>query len=259
MTIKKFRIISFKKKKPLVSFKKISLSFGKRIILDDINFDINRGEILGLLGPNGAGKSTIFNLLTGMIKPDKGSILFDNINISSFPIYLRSKKFKIGYVPQYAGYFHDLTLIENMKAVGEILNNDKIQLNLKIDNLISKFELSAVQDIKVRFLSGGQKKRCVICLALLGEPQILLMDEPFQALDIQTVQMLQEIIVNLQTENPKMSIVISDHAARDLLEVVDTALVLSNCKIVAKGTPNELLKNVNARSAYFGSSFKLRI
>ena len=259
MVIKKFRIISFKEKKPLVSFKKISLSFGQRQILDDISFDINRGEILGLLGPNGVGKSTLFNLLTGMIKPNYGKILFDNINIENYPIYLRSSKFKIGYVPQYAGYFHNLTLIENMRAIGEILTKDKKQMNHKIENLIAKFELDAVRNIKAKFLSGGQKKRCVICLALLGEPQILLMDEPFQALDLLTVQMLQGIIVNLQTENPKMSIVISDHAARDLLEVVDSAIVLSNCKIVAKGSPSVLLKNANARSAYFGESFKFKI
>ena len=107
--IKKFRIKSFKKQKPIVALKKISLSFGQRQILDDVSFNINQGEILGMLGPNGVGKSTIFNLITGLIKPDYGSIFFDNIDATNFPIYLRSVKFKIGYVPQHGGFFLDLT------------------------------------------------------------------------------------------------------------------------------------------------------
>ena len=112
--IKKFRIKSFKKIQPVVKIQKISLSYGKRQILDDISFNINQGEILGLLGPNGAGKSTIFNLITGLIKPDYGKIIFDKVDDTNFPIYSRTEKFKIGYVPQHGGYFHDLTLLENL-------------------------------------------------------------------------------------------------------------------------------------------------
>ncbi len=254
--IKKFRIKSFKKQKPLISLKKISLSFGKRQILDDINFEVNQGQILGLLGPNGVGKSTIFNLITGLIKPSYGSILFNGLDATSYPIYERTTKFKIGFCPQYGGFFSDLTLYENLKCVGEVLIDDERIRNEKINQLISKFELDSVRDIKTKLLSGGQRKKCVIALALLGNPQILLLDEPYSALDLLTIKMLQEIIVNLQTENPKIAIVICDHAARDILAVADSSIILSNGKVIAQGTPSQLMNNVTARNQYFGDSFK---
>jgi len=253
--IKKFRIKSFKNPKPLISLQNISLSFGNRKILDNVDFSINEGEILGMLGPNGVGKSTIFNLITGLIKPDQGVIKFNNIDVSEYPIYLRTTKFKIGYVPQYGGYFHDLTLVDNFKAIAEIIIKDKNLINNRIDQLISKFELDSIRSVKAKFLSGGQKKKLVIALALLGNPKVLLLDECFAALDVLTIKMLQEIIVDLQTEN-KIAICICDHQARDLLSCVDIAIILSNCKIVAQGTPFHLVNNIEAKNAYFGDSFK---
>jgi lipopolysaccharide export system ATP-binding protein len=253
--IKKFRIKSFKKDKPLIKLEKITLSFGKRQILENINFNINKGEILGMLGPNGVGKSTIFNLITGLIKPNYGSIIIDGENVLDYPISERTTKFKIGYVPQYGGYFHDLTLMENLRAVSEILIKNKNDRNFQIEELVSKFELDPILNVQARFLSGGQKKKLVIALALMGNPKVLLLDECFAALDVLTIKMLQELIVNLQTEK-NISICICDHQARDLLSCVDVAIILSNCKIVAKGTPSELINDINAKKAYFGDSFK---
>ena len=254
--IKKFRIKSYKEKKPIIKIDKISLSFGKRKILDNINFSINESQILGLLGPNGVGKSTIFNLITGLIKPQYGSIIIDSKNVNDYPIYLRTTQFKIGYVPQYGGYFHNMTLLENLNAIGELLIKNKKVRYEKINSLISKFELDSVRDIKASYLSGGQKKRLVIALSLLGNPKILLLDEPFAALDIMTIKTLQKIIVNLQSEN-NITIILCDHQARDLLSCVDIAIVLSNCKVVASGTPSELINNNEAKNAYFGDSFKI--
>ena len=254
--IKKFRIKSFKKNIPIIQLDKISLSFGKRKILDDISFSINKNQILGLLGPNGVGKSTIFNLITGLIKPDYGSIVIDSKIINDYPIYLRATEFKIGYVPQYGGYFHDMTLFENLNAIGEILVQNKMARAEKINSLISKFELDAVRDVKADHLSGGQKKKLVIALSLLGSPAILLLDEPFAALDVMTIKTLQNIIVNLQSDH-NISIILCDHQARDLLSCVDVAIILSNCKIIANGTPSELINNDKAKSAYFGDSFKI--
>jgi lipopolysaccharide export system ATP-binding protein len=253
--IKKFRIKSFKKSQPIISLENISLSFGNRKILENVSFKINQGQILGMLGPNGVGKSTIFNLITGLIKPDYGKIKFDGVDVIDYPIYLRTTKFKIGYVPQYGGYFSDLTLLDNLKAIAEIVVKDKNLIYHKIDQLISKFELDSIRDIKAKFLSGGQKKKLVIALALLGEPKVLLLDECFAALDVLTIKMLQEIIVNLQTEN-NITICICDHQARDLLSCVDVAIILSNCKIVAQGSPNDLVNDTEAKNAYFGDSFK---
>ena len=254
--IKKFRIKTYRKKKPLIKIDQLSLSFGRRKILDNVNFTINEGQIVGLLGPNGVGKSTIFNLITGLIKPGYGSIIINSKVVNQYPIYLRTKKFKIGYVPQHGGYFHDLTLLENLKAIGQILIEDKEICEQKINSLIAKFELDAVRDVKSSYLSGGQKKRLVIALALLGNPKILLLDEPFAALDVMTIKTLQQIIVTLQSEN-NISILLCDHQARDLLTCVDVALVLSNCKVVAQGTPTELVNNTKAKNAYFGNSFKI--
>ena len=252
--IKKFRIKSFKKK-PIISLDRLSLSFGERKILEDVSFSINEGQILGLLGPNGVGKSTIFNIITGLIRPDYGSIIINSETVNNFPIYQRTAKFKIGYVPQYGGYFHTLTLLENLYAIGEILIKEKKIRYEKIDSLISEFELDSVRNVKAEHLSGGQKKRLVIALSLLSEPKILLLDEPFAALDVMTIKMLQQIIVNLQTQK-NISIMLCDHQARDLLSCVDNAIVLSNCKIVASGTPLELVNNTRAKDAYFGQSFK---
>ena len=254
--IKKFRIKSFKNINSIIEFKNVSLSYGNRLILDNISFKINEGQIYGMLGPNGVGKSTIFNLITGLITPKFGKIFINGQDATHYPIYLRTKKFKVGYVPQYGGYFNDLTLHDNLKAISEIVIENKNLRNERIDYLLSKFELENVKNIKAKFLSGGQKKKLVIALSLLSEPRVLLLDECFAALDILTIKMLQEIVVNLQQEN-QITICICDHQARDLLACVDIAMILSNCKIVAQDTPSNLVKNINAKNAYFGESFKI--
>ena len=253
--IKKFRIKSFKQKKPILKLENVSLSFGNRQILENINFEINKGEIFGMLGPNGVGKSTIFNLITGLINPRHGKIKINGEDVSNYPIYMRTKKFKVGYVPQYGGFFHDLTLHDNLKAISEIVIEDKNLRQERIDYLLSKFELENIKNIKAKFLSGGQKKKLVISLSLLSNPKVLLLDECFAALDVLTIKMLQEIIVNLQQES-QITICICDHQARDLLACVDVAMILSNCKIIAQDTPSNLVKDINAKNAYFGNSFK---
>ena len=156
--IKKFRIKSFKKINSVIEFENISLAYGNRLILDNINFKINEGQIFGMLGPNGVGKSTIFNLMTGLISPKSGKIKINREDVTQYPIYMRSKKFKVGYVPQYGGFFNELTLHENLKAISEIVIENKNLRNDKINYLISKFELDNLKDIKAKFLSGGQKK-----------------------------------------------------------------------------------------------------
>ena len=139
--IKKFRIKSFKNQNTIIEFKDVSLSYGNRLILDNINFKINEGQIFGMLGPNGVGKSTIFNLITGLVSPRNGKIIISGEEVSKYPIYLRTKKFKIGYVPQYGGYFNDLSLIDNLKAISEVvIDNENVRIE-RINYLLSKFEL----------------------------------------------------------------------------------------------------------------------
>ena len=253
--IKKFRIKSFKKKNPVIEFNNISLAYGNRLILDNISFKINEGEIFGMLGPNGVGKSTIFNLIVGLINPNSGTIKIDNSEVNKYPVYLRTKKFKTSYCPQYGGFFGELTLLDNLRAVSEIVIEKKNYRQERIDFLISRFELDNLKEIKAKYLSGGQKRKLVLALALLSQPRVLLLDEPFAALDVLTIKMLQEIIVNLQNEH-SITVCICDHQARDLLACVDSAMILSNGKIVAKDTPSNLVNNISAKNAYFGDNFK---
>jgi len=254
--IKKFRIKSFKKELPVLQLERLTLKFSKRIILDNLNLQLNSGQILGLLGPNGVGKSTIFNIIIGFIKPDFGSIIINNNKVNNYPIHQRTMKFKIGFVPQYGGFFHDLTVHENLKAIAEITISNKSYREEKINSLISKFEFDPILDIKGNFLSGGQKKKLVIALALIADPKILLLDEPFAALDVMTIKTLQNIIVELQSIN-NISVILCDHQARDLLACVDKAVIIHNGKVIAEGSPSNLIQNVEARNAYFGEAFKI--
>ena len=155
--IKKFRIKSFKGAETLIELKNISVFYNKRQIIDNLNFKINKQEILGMLGPNGVGKSTIFNLITGLKSPDFGDIIINGVNCTELPINERFTKFKLGLVPQYGGIIQDLSLIDNLKLVAEIHIKEKDQREMKIEKLIAQFEFQALLKIKAKHLSGGQK------------------------------------------------------------------------------------------------------
>ena len=254
--IKKFRIKSYKEKETLLELEKVSMFYNRRQILNNLSLKINRQEVLGMLGPNGVGKSTIFHIITGLKDPSYGKVLIKGVDCTKIPIYDRVKKFKLGYVPQTGGFIQDLNLYENLKLVGEIHIKEKDLRENKIEKVIAQFEFDPLLRIKAKHLSGGQKKKLVIAMALINDPNILLLDEPFAALDILTIKMLQEIIVNLQSME-KITIVVCDHQARDLLTCVDRAIVLSNGKIIASGSPNEIINDASARSAYFGDEFKI--
>ena len=255
--IKKFRIKTFKKEKPKIDLKNISLSFNKRQILDDISLKIREGEICGILGPNGVGKSTLFNIIIGLLKPDFGKVFINSYNVTDIPIHKRALDFGVCIVPQSGGIFSELTCEENLKSITEIILKDKNERIFNVEKMISKFQLESVKNIKGKYLSGGQKKRVCIAMALISNPKIILMDEPFQGLDLMTTRELQETIVNLQTEDNSRCCIISDHAARDLLAISDKAVVIANKKIIAQGSPSELITNKNAQSLYFGDSFKI--
>ena len=254
--IKKFRIKSYKGEETIVELKNVSVFYNKRQILNNLNLGIKKQEILGVLGPNGVGKSTIFNLITGLKDPNYGEIIIEGINSTKLPINERFTKFRIGLVPQYGGLIYDLTMIDNLKLVAEIHIKEKELRDQKINKLITQFEFEALLNIKAKHLSGGQKKKLVIAMALINDPKILLLDEPFAALDILTIKMLQEIILNLQTTE-EISVVICDHQARDLLNCVDRAIILSNGSIIASGSPNEVISDKDAKSQYFGDEFNI--
>ena len=254
--IKKFKIKSYEKIQSIIELKNISVFYNKRQIIENLNLIINKQEILGMLGPNGVGKSTIFNLITGLKDPNYGEIIINGVNATKLPINERFTEFKLGLVPQYGGLIHDLSLMDNLKLVSEIHLKEKETRNHKLNKIITQFEFESLLRIKAKNLSGGQKKKLVIAMSLMNDPKILLLDEPFAALDILTIKMLQEIIRNLQASE-EISIVVCDHQARDLLSCVDRAIILSNGKIIASGSPKEVISDKDAKTHYFGDEFNI--
>ena len=254
--IKKFKIKSYEKIQSIIELKNISVFYNKRQIIENLSLSINKQEILGMLGPNGVGKSTIFNLITGLKDPNYGEIIINGVNATKLPINERFTKFKLGLVPQYGGLIHDLSLIDNLKLVSEIHIKEKELRDHKINKIITQFEFESLLKIKAKNLSGGQRKKLVIAMSLMNDPKILLLDEPFAALDILTIKMLQKIIVNLQASE-EITIVVCDHQARDLLNCVDRAIILSNGKIIASGSPKEVISDEDAKTHYFGDEFNI--
>ena len=251
--LKKFRILKFKSKPTLV-LKNVSKSFGKRSVLDKISFELNQSEIFGVLGPNGSGKTTIFNSIMGIIRADYGEIYINNININDLPIHERATKFKIGYIPQNSSVFLGLNCKENITAISEIIIKNDVIRKQRVLDLLAEFNLDHLQGIKAKHLSGGERKRLCIAMALVSEPKLLLMDEPFAALDLLTIEMIKKIILLLQKKN--ISIIITDHNAKDLLNISDRCIIISNGKKVITGNPREIISDENAKKLYFGENFK---
>ena len=254
--IKKFRIKSFKDENPIIELKDLTISYGNRQIVENLNLTIQRSEICGLLGPNGAGKSSIYHSIIGLIKPTFGKIFIDGKDASNIPTHSRCTKFGISWVPQYGGSWSDLSVFDNLMAIAELHIKNKEERLTKVNNLVRKFELQNVINLKSKYLSGGQVRKLTLAMAMVKNTKILILDEPFAALDPQSVRMIQQIIVSLQMFE-KISVSISDHSSRDLLSCVDNAMVLSEGKIVAKGTPQELIKNTKAIEAYFGEGYTI--
>ena len=256
LLIKKFRIKSFKEERPVIELKDLTISYGNRQIVEQLNLNIQKSEISGLLGPNGAGKSSIYHSIIGLVKPTFGKIIIDGEDATNIATHIRCSKFGISWVPQYGGSWSDLSVHDNLMAIAELHINNKEERLSKINNLIRKFELQNVIRLKSKYLSGGQVRKLTLAMAMVKNTKILILDEPFAALDPQSVRMIQQIIVSLQMFE-RISVSVSDHSSRDLLSCVDNAMVLSEGKIVAKGSPQELVKNTRAIEAYFGEGFKI--
>ena len=195
--IKKFRIKSFKEGRPVIELKDLTISYGNRQIVEQLNLNLQRSEISGLLGPNGAGKSSIYHSIIGLVKPAFGKIIINGEDATNIPTHLRCTKFGISWVPQYGGSWSDLSVHDNLMAIGELHIKNKEERFSKINNLIRKFELQNVIRLKSKYLSGGQIRKLTLAMAMVKDTKILILDEPFAALDPQSVRMIQQIIVHL--------------------------------------------------------------
>ena len=250
---KKFRIISFKNSKPILRAKNISKVIDNRHILQNLNLSINPSEIVGLLGPNGAGKSVTFKVLLGIMKADKGEISVSGSPINNLPVHERSSKFKIGYIPQNESIFTGLSCEANLKAIAEIVIKNQDERQNLVENLLTEFSLNDVRKVLAKNLSGGQKKKLVIARALINKPRILLMDEVFSAIDPITIEVIKDIIINLQKRG--ISILITDHAFDNVLQISDKVFIISDGQIVSSGKPQEIVKDQQARKIYFGDTY----
>ena len=232
----------------------ITYSYSKNKIINGLNLEIIEGEIVCLIGESGTGKTTLLRIIAGLEIQDKGSVLLDGKVISNNDYNLETHKRNIGLVLQERALFPHLDVFKNV-TFG--MRDSLKEKNNRCDELLNLFKITKYKHSYPHSLSGGEQQRVALARALAPTPKIILMDEPFQGLDIMSTRELQETIVKLQTEENTRSCIISDHAARDLLAISDRAIILANKKIAAIGKPSEILQNEDAKSAYFGDSFKI--
>ncbi len=232
----------------------LSKSFGKRKVVDEVSLYVERGEVVGLLGPNGAGKTTTFYMITGIVKPDEGSIELDGEVITNMPMYMRARR-GLGYLPQEPSVFRKLTVWENIYAVLEMLDLPREECRKRTERLIEEFHLSKVKHTKGFALSGGERRRVEIARALSVLPKFMLLDEPFAGLDPIAVSDLQQLISDLKKRG--IGIIITDHNVRETLKVTDRAYIINEGRIIAEGTPESIAAIPMVREVYLGRDFQL--
>ena len=228
--------------------------YNGRQVVNSVNMKIKNNSVVGLLGPNGAGKTTTFYMTIGMIKPDKGHVLLDDEDITTYPMYLRARR-GVGYLPQETSVFKKLTVQQNIMAILETLSISKIEQKERADMLLDELGIKHLKDQKANLLSGGERRRLEITRALATNPSFILLDEPFAGIDPLAVIDIKKIIVHLK--NRGIGILISDHNVRETLEACDKAYILNDGKIIESGPPEKIVSSKTARRIYLGDEFKL--
>jgi lipopolysaccharide export system ATP-binding protein len=228
--------------------------YNKERVVNEVDLQVERGEIVGLLGPNGAGKTTTFYMILGLINPDGGEIYFDQHNISKLPVYKRAR-LGIGYLPQEASIFRKLTVGENLKAILEYRDLSDQEMESIITELLAEFHIENLRNRKGFQLSGGERRRVEIARALAADPAFILLDEPFAGVDPIAVNDIQEIIKYLK--NRGLGVLITDHSVRETLSITDRAYIMHEGKILLSGTADEIADNELARKFYLGDKFKI--
>lgn len=233
----------------------IKKSYKGRQVVKGVSVEVNQGEIVGLLGPNGAGKTTSFYMIVGLVKPDGGSVYVDDTNITSYPMYRRSQ-LGIGYLPQEVSVFRKLSVEDNIMAILEMTELNKIERKEKLEKLLEEFSLTHVRKNLGNRLSGGEKRRTEIARALATDPKFVLLDEPFAGVDPIAVEDIQSIVADLKKRN--IGILITDHNVQETLSITDRAYLLFEGSILMSGTAEELAANEQVRKVYLGQNFELR-
>ena len=248
---KGFRILKFKKDKPIFEIKDLNKSFSGRPILKKISMKVFPGECVGVLGPNGCGKTTLFSICIGEQPIDGGKIILNNKSIERIPIHLRSKE-GLGYLPQQRSVFN-MSVYDNILGIAQ-LSIEKIEDQKKItEKLLDEFNLQHLRSLNASVLSGGEIRRLMMARVMINKPKIVLLDEPLAALDPIVIQDIQKYILKIQASG--VSILLTDHNVKNLFDITDRSYVLGEQTVIAEGTSREILKSSKAIEHYFGSQF----
>tara|TARA_R110000796_G_scaffold121432_2_gene235698 strand:+ start:109112 stop:109924 length:813 start_codon:yes stop_codon:yes gene_type:complete len=229
-------------------------SFKKRPVLKDVSMSVQRGEAVGLLGPNGAGKTTSFYIITGLIASDRGSISLDGRDITSMPMYQRAR-LGIGYLPQEASIFRGMTVEQNIMAVLEVVEDDRIKREQNLEDLLAEFAIEHLRRTPALALSGGERRRCEIARALAAHPNFVLLDEPLAGIDPIAVGDIRDLVRHLKDRG--IGVLITDHNVRETLDIIDRAYILHDGRVLMEGGPDEIVRNDDVRRVYLGDRFSL--
>ena len=239
----------------MLSTKDLNKSYSKRKVVNNISLEMHQGEIVGLLGPNGAGKTTTFYMITGLVKPDSGKIYFNNTDITTIPMFKRSR-LGLGYLPQESSIFKKLTVEENIYILWELLNIiPKHNYDKRLKELLGEMGILNLRHSKGVELSGGEKRRVEIVRTLSTNPDFILLDEPFAGIDPIAVHEIQTIIESLKERN--LGVVITDHNVRETLKITDRAYIIHKGELMLSGKPEEIVKDPIAKKFYLGDDFSL--
>lgn len=239
---------------PLLRADHLVKSYGGKAVVNGLSLQVGKGEVVGLLGPNGAGKTTAFYMTIGLIKPDAGTVFFNNSDVTSLPIHERAKM-GMGYLAQEPSVFRNLSVEENLLCILETLDITPAQRKERLEVLLNELHLTALAKKRASSLSGGERRRLEITRALIIQPSLLLLDEPFANIDPLAVNDVKTMIRHLKAK--EISILITDHNAREIFSIVDRSYLIREGRVLMSGTVNELLENKEARTSYFGENFKL--
>jgi lipopolysaccharide export system ATP-binding protein len=234
--------------------KDLTKVFGRRVVVNKVNLQIKQGEIVGLLGPNGAGKTTTFNMIVGLLVPNQGEILFDDLVITSLPMFKRAR-LGISFLCQEPSVFKKLTVMDNLIAIYEIVGVKRREAADSAAKLLADFKLEHVKNQKAYTLSGGERRRVEIARSLISRPKFLLLDEPFTGIDPIARAELQDIILKLK--NQGIGVLISDHNVRETLEITDRAYLIYDAQVLLSGSAQTLINDPRARELYLGLKFKI--
>jgi lipopolysaccharide export system ATP-binding protein len=229
-------------------------SYKARCVVEGVSMTVRRGEVVGLLGPNGAGKTTLFYMITGLIRPDSGRIELDGHDVTRLPMYRRAL-LGIGYLPQEASIFRGLNVEDNIRAVLEIVEPDKLKRAGELEGLLDEFDLKSLRKTPSIALSGGERRRCEIARALAGRPSFMLLDEPFAGIDPIAVGDIQLLVRHLKRRG--IGVLVTDHNVRETLGLIDRAYILHSGRVLVEGAPAEIVEDPDVRRFYLGEEFRL--